>query len=121
MHPNICGLIALSLAQFLINPVHAQADPGLQAITDLSQLNGQALACQEFKVATRAKYLMLQHSPKTARYGGVFDEGTHQAFVAQTRSPTPCPHANTLFAQLEVLALKLQTSLPAAVPTTGVQ
>jgi hypothetical protein len=121
MPPRIYGVITLALAQLLINPVRAQADPALQAITDLSQLNGQALACQEFTAATRAKNLMLQHSPKTARYGSAFDEGTHQAFVEQTRSPTPCPDAKTLSAQLEALALKLQTILPAAVPTNGVQ
>lgn len=121
MPPTIYRFIALSLAQLLINPAYAQTDPALQAIAELSQLNGQALACQEFKAATRAKNLMLQHSPKTARFGSAFDEGTHQAFLAQTRSTMPCPDANTLSTQLEALALKLQASLPASVPTTGAQ
>jgi hypothetical protein len=121
MPTTIYRFIALSLAQFLISPAYSQTDPALQAITELSQVNGQALACQEFKAATRAKNLMLLHSPKTARYGSAFDEGTHQAFVAQTRGPAPCPDANTLSSQLEALALKLQASLPAAVPATGVQ
>lgn len=114
-------LTTLGLAAVLMNPVRAQTDPGLQAITELSQLNGQALACQEFKAATRAKNLMLQHAPKTARFGNAFDEGTHQAFLAQTRSSTPCPDATTLAMQLEALVIKLQASLPAAAPTTGVQ
>jgi hypothetical protein len=118
---RIYGVITLALAQFLTSPVHAQADPALQAITDLSKLNGQALACQEFTVATRAKNLMLQHSPKTARFGIAFDEGTHHAFLEQTRSPTPCPDVRTLSTRLDALVLKLQTILPAAAPTNGVQ
>lgn len=121
MKPSICGAIVLSLVCLQISPAHAQADPGLQAIVELAQVNGQALACQDMLAATRVKKLMLQHSPKTARYGSAFDEGTNQAFLAQTRSPTPCPDADTFSAQLEALALKLQSSLPAAAPTTGVQ
>lgn len=121
MNLRMTSVTTLGLAAVLLNPVHAQTDPALKAITELSQLNGQALACQEFKAAARAKNLMLQHSPKTARFGDAFDEGTRQAFLAQTRGSTPCPDSASLSVQLEALAIKLQSSLPAAVPTPGVQ
>lgn len=121
MKPRIACLTALGLTALLMNPVHAQTEPGLQAIVELSQINGQALACQDMRAATRAKNLMLLHSPKTARYGSAFDEGTHQAFLAQTRNTAPCPDATTLAMQLEALAIKLQASLPAAAPATGAQ
>ena len=104
--------LALGLAHAL-SAVHAQTDPGLQAIGDLAQVNGQALACQDLQTARRAKDLMLAHSPKTARFGSAFDEGTQQSFLAQTRSDAACPNAATLAVKLEALALRLQTHLPA--------
>lgn len=104
------GLIALSY--LLASPVYAQAEAGLQAIIELSHINGQALACQDLQAATRAKGLMLRHAPKTARFGSAFDEGTHQAYLAQTRTDAPCPHQAWSTLQLALLAQKLQTTLP---------
>jgi hypothetical protein len=118
MKPHIYSFIALSLAQLLIIPVHAQTDPGLQAIIDLSKVNGQALACQDMSAATRAKSLMLLHAPRTARFGAAFEEGTHQAFLEQTRGDTPCPDSTALSARLVTIALQLQASLPAVAPFT---
>jgi hypothetical protein len=113
-------LIAVSLSHVLISPATAQVEAGLQAISALAQINGQALACQEPQAAARAKALMLRHAPKTARFGAVFDDGTHEAYLVQIRSNTPCPNEATLSLQLTALALKLQASLPVApVPTSS--
>jgi len=118
MNPRIYSFIALSLAQLLIIPVHAQTDPGLQAIIDLSQVNGQALACQEMTVAMRAKSLMLLHAPRTAGFGAAFEEGTHQAFLEQTHGDTPCTPSTALTARLVTVALQLQANLPAVATST---
>ncbi len=94
-------------------------EPGLQAITELAHVNGQAMACQEMGIAAQAKALMLRHAPKTARFGSAFDEGTHLAYLAQTRSSTACPDEPTLRLQLLALALSLQVNLPAE-PSTPI-
>lgn len=120
-------LIALGMAHALLVPAHAQTDPGLQAINDLAQLNGQALACQDLKAAGRAKGLMLAHAPKTARFGSAFEEGTQQSYLAQLRSESDCPGTATLSTRLDALAQRLQTNLPASAqnaaanPPTGKQ
>jgi hypothetical protein len=112
-------LLAVGLTYALLASAHAQADPGLQAINDLAQLNGQALACQDLKVAGRAKGLMLAHAPKTARFGNAFEEGTQQSYLAQLRNESDCPDTATLSTQLNTLAQRLQTSLPATAPNTA--
>ena len=112
---NRCSnfVLTLGLACALLTSAHAQTDPGLQAVSELAQLNGQALACQDLQAAQRAKGLMLAHAPKTARFGSTFEEGTQQSYLAQTRSDAACPDAATLSARLEAVAQRLQTSLPA--------
>jgi hypothetical protein len=91
-------------------------EAGLQAVTELAHINGQAMACQEMGIAAQAKALMLRHAPKTARFGNTFDEGTHLSFLAQTRSNATCPDEPTLRQQLLALALTLQANLPAGPP-----
>ena len=113
MKKRFASLIALYLSHLMVNPAFAQIDAGLQAISQLAQVNGQALACQEHQIAARAKDLMLRHAPKTARFGAAFDDGTHEAYLTQTRNNAPCPDEATLKLQLTMLALKLQASLPA--------
>ena len=119
MKHRLASLLAVSLSYLLISPVHAETDAGLQAIVELSQVNGQALACQDTQAAARAKDLMLRHAPKTARFGSAFDDGTQQAYLAQTHSSAPCPSEAALTVQLVALALRLQTSLPATSATTS--
>lgn len=116
MNHHTCCAIALGLTHFLMHPALAQTqvETGLLAIQDLSQVNGQALACQDLQAASRAKALMLAHAPKTARFGSAFEDGTHQAYLAQTRQTTPCPDSASLTLRMDALALRLQTSLPAA-------
>lgn len=90
----------------------ADAEAGLLAIKALGGVNGQALACAETRVASRAKQLMLAHAPKTQRFGAAYDEATQEAFTAQTRSGKPCADATELTARLNQLALRLAETLP---------
>jgi hypothetical protein len=114
--------IALGLASVLWAQAQAQtpADLGLQAINDLAQINGQALACQELKAAGRAKSLMIAHAPKTTRFGNAYEEGTKQSYSLQINSTLACPDAATLSARLDALAQRLQTSLPASATDAAV-
>lgn len=110
-------LAALGLAHALLAPVQAQTplDIAMQAIADLAQVNGQALACTELKAARRAKDLMLAHAPKTARFGNAFEEGTQQSYAAQIHAGVACPDAAAFSVQMDALEKRLQVALPATV------
>lgn len=118
MNYRTLKFIALGLAHALLGSAQAQTDAGLQAINDLAQVNGQALACQDMLAARRAKALMLAHAPKTARFGNAFDEGTQQSYLAQTRDAAPCPDAAALSTRLDAIAQRLQNSLPTTPQTS---
>jgi len=112
-------VIALGLAQvMLVTPVHAQAasELALQVVNELAQVNGQALACQELKIATRAKSLMIAHAPKTARFGDAYEVGTQQSYSAQISGTAACLDSALLTKRLDAIAQRLQTTLP--VPLT---
>jgi hypothetical protein len=94
----------------------ADAEAGLLAIKALGDVNGQALACAETRVAARAKQLMLAHAPKTQRFGAAYEEATQEAFLAQTRAAGTCPDAASLTDRLNRLALQLADTLPVVVP-----
>lgn len=124
MNRRTGGLSALLLSLCLAAPgmaraqtpaqTPAQIEAGLQAIGALAQVNGQALACQDMPAVGRAKALMLAHAPKTARYRIAFEDGTQQAYLAQTRAEAaPCPDAAATSARLDAVSRQLQSSLPA--------
>lgn len=119
MNHRILFTVALGLACMLLAPAQAQTQTpielGLQAIVELAQVNGQSLACQEMKAASRAKNLMIAHAPKTARFGNAYEEGTQQSYTAQINGTQPCADAATFSVRLDALAQRLQTALPALV------
>lgn len=112
-------LAALGLAQALMTPVHAQTplETAMLVITDLSQVNGQALACSDMKTARRAKDLMIAHAPKTARFGNAYEEGTQQSFATKIGTSGTCSDAAAFSAQLDVLEKRLQIALPITATT----
>ena len=115
MKPISRTLIALGLAQMLlVAPVHAQAplELALQVVGELAQVNGQALACQELKIAARAKSLMIAHAPKTARFGEAYEVGTQHSYSAQVNGAAACPDNTALTKRLDALAQRLHTALP---------
>jgi len=114
-------IILLSLAAPLAAPLPALAEDleaAVSAVKQLGALNGQALACAEKAAAARAKVLMLAHSPKTARFGAVYEEATQEAFLAQTRASGTCPDAKGLDGKLNDAAQRLQKALPIAPAAT---
>ena len=118
MKPIPIAIAALCLTGWsLLCPVlAADADQGLARVTELAQVNGQALACQDMDAVAKAKKLMLAHAPKTPRYGNAFEEATNAAYLAQVRGTAPCPDAVVLASKLDALAKQLQAELP-AIPT----
>jgi len=118
MKPSLQNIAALCLASLTaLSPVHAaDADPGLARVTELAQVNGQALACQDMVAVAKAKKLMLAHAPKTPRFGSAFEEATNASYLAQVRGAAPCPDAAAFASKLDTLAKQLQAELP-AIPT----
>ena len=104
----LLALLALTAAQ-------ASADPeaGIAAIQDLGRVNGQALACSQMATSSQTKKLMIKHSPKTRRYGEVFEEATNSAYLAQGKDQQSCPKENEFSARLFEISGRLQTALPA--------
>jgi hypothetical protein len=116
MKPTLTTIAALCLTCLaVLSPVQAaDADQGLARVTELAQVNGQALACQDMDTVAKAKKLMLAHAPKTPRFGSAFEEATNASYLAQVRGTAPCPAAAAFASKLDALAKALQTDLPAA-------
>jgi len=121
MKPTLTTIAALCLTSWaVLSPVQAaDAEQGLARVTELAQVNGQALACQDMDAVAKAKKLMLAHAPKTPRYGNAFEEATNASYLAQVRGTAPCPDAAAFASKLDALAKALQTDLPAT--ATGVK
>ena len=104
----LLGFLSLAL------PVLAAADAGLAEIRDLGRLNGQALACSYTDAAARIKTVMIQHAPKSRRYGAAFEEATHAAFLDQVKKDqAACIDGPTLTSQVEEVTQRLLAALPA--------
>ncbi len=104
----------LALLTLLAAPAFAEApEAGLAALQELGQLNGQALACSQMAISGKAKGLMIRHSPKTRRYGEVFEEATNASFLTQGKTADNCPTPADFSRRLADLAQRLQSTLPA--------
>lgn len=99
-------------------PAHAAAFPadvGLAEVRDLGRLNGLALACSYLDTAARIKSVMIQHAPKSRRYGAAFEEATNESFLAQSRKEAAtCPDGPTLNGNVETATQSLLAALPPA-------
>ena len=104
-------LLGLALPAF----ADSSADAGLKEVRDLGLLNGQALACSHTQAAARIKTVMIQHAPKSRRYGEVFEVATNEAFLAQVKKdPAACQDGAALASQTDAVAARLQAAIPAA-------
>jgi len=99
-------------------PAHAAASPtdaGLAEVRDLGRLNGQALACGYADTAARIKTVIIQHAPKSRRYGAAFEAATNEAFLAQSRKEeATCPDGPTLNGNVDTASQSLLVALPPA-------
>ena len=108
-------LCFLSLA-ISAHAANSSTDAGLTEIQALGSINGQALACGYAETVSRIKAVMIQHSPKSRRYGAVFEESTNKAFLDQSRKEmTACPDGPTFNGQVEEATQRLLAALPAPV------
>ena len=93
----------------------ALTDAGLPEVRALGRINGQALACDYAETVSRIKVAMIQHAPKSRRYGAAFEEATHNAFLEQTRKEqTSCPDGPTFNEQVDGATQRLRAAIPAS-------
>lgn len=93
------------------------ADAGLAEVRELGQLNGQSLACSHAQAASRIKRIIIDHAPKSRRYGEAFEAATSESFLAQIKKdPAACPDMPALTSQAEDAAARLMAAVPAAAP-----
>lgn len=87
-------------------------DAGMAVLQNLGELNGQALACRQMAISGRAKSLTIKHSPKTRRYGEIFEAATSSAFLEQGKALAACPTSTEFSRRITELAGRLQATLP---------
>jgi len=105
-------LLALALAA--ISHSGLAAESGNTAISELGELNGIALACQQPALVTRARNIVITVAPKTREYGELFENATNAAYLEQGKGKTACPDAPTLAARIAAAEKRLQAAFPAA-------
>lgn len=111
--------LALCFLGFALSAAAADsaANAGLKEVRELGLLNGQALACSHNQVASRIKAIMIQHAPKSRRYGETFETATNEAFLAQVKKDQAvCQDGTALASQAEAVAARLQAAVPATAP-----
>lgn len=87
-------------------------DPGLAEVVTLARLNGVALACSNPEVALRIKNAMIQHAPKSPRYGVSFEQVTSTSFLDQLKlGQGSCPDTPTLAGKVDETVAKLRSAV----------
>ncbi|BAN35191.1 hypothetical protein SCD_n01365 [Sulfuricella denitrificans skB26] len=108
-------LCCLSLA-LSAHATDSITDAGLAETQILGSLNGQALACGYAETASLIKSVIIQHAPKSRRYGAAFEEATNKAFLDHNKNEqTTCPDGPTLNGQVDEAIQRLQAAVPASV------
>ncbi|UHD14865.1 hypothetical protein [Thiocapsa bogorovii] len=109
--PILTGLLLVSTGFAFADPI-ASTEVGFAEVRTLGALNGQALTCRQFVASNSAKALMIDHVPKTRRYGTLFETATNSAFLKATKDGAPCPTGADLEARLAESAAALRAAYP---------
>lgn len=105
--------IILSLVLCLLLPTITQAvetPAGATVIEKLGLLNGQALACRQMDLSSRAKGALVAHAPKTRETGEAFEAATNRAFL----KPAVCGDRKRLAMEVNAAIIELRLAFPAS-------
>ena len=105
----IAPLFALALAA--LTQSASAADQNTVAISELGELNGIALACQQPALVTRARNAVVTTAPKTRGYGEVFETATNTAYLEQGKGAA-CPDTAALASDIAAAEKRLQAAFP---------
>lgn len=114
MHISRLFLCGVALSMSCATAQAAEIEPaGVAEVRELGRINGLALACSQGEAAARIKNILIQHAPKTRRYGEAFEQATQEAFLSQGEKPVACRDGAAYVVEAEVLSLRLQAAVPA--------
>lgn len=103
------------LLMLLAAAAHADTSAGLGAVEKLGTLNGQALACRQVELSSRARNALVAHAPKTREIGEAFESATNRAFL----SPAACGDRKRLATEIDAAIIDLRLVWPTIRPDTG--
>lgn len=103
-------ILTLTLTLAAAVPVPAAAADGTAAVAGLGRLNGQALACRQLDVSTRARNALVALAPKTREVGELFEAETNRVFLAQP----PCIERQRLATEVDAAVLELRLAYPSS-------
>lgn len=104
--------IVLALAVTLSTTAAQAADEGTAAITQLGELNGTALACQQMALVARARNAIVTSAPKTRDIGEIFEAATNTGYLKFGNDQKTCPDSATLAQQIIDAEKRLSAALP---------
>lgn len=102
--------LPLALALAVALPAAAAENPGEAAVARLGQLNGQALACRQMDLSTRARNALVALAPKTREIGELFEAATNRTFLSRP----PCGERQRLSAEVDAAVLELRLAFPSS-------
>lgn len=105
--------IAFFLATVAAGTAFAAGADATAAIEALGRVNGQALACNQPAIGSRARNALVTTAPKTRESGETFEAATNAAYLEQGGGRT-CPDAAALNQALAAAEARLQAVFPAA-------
>lgn len=87
------SVISLFLLTTLSIPAFAGdgAEARHEALAQMGELNGVALACRYFDQTKRIKRALIEGLPKQRKLGQAFDDQTNESFIAFVKSGRSCP------------------------------
>ena len=96
MNNRLLIILAIFLTALNSNRLQAASGEQLHAVEDLGRLNGIALQCKYFQQAQRIKSSLVVHLPKERQLGRLFEDATHESFLAFLEDATGCPGEDAL-------------------------
>lgn len=93
----------------LATAAHAEAPSATETVAKLGSLNGQALACRQMELSSRARNALVAHAPKTREVGDAFEAATNKAFLA----PAGCGDRKRLATEVDAAIVALRLAYPA--------
>ncbi|KXB31507.1 hypothetical protein AT959_07560 [Dechloromonas denitrificans] len=105
------AVLALALALPFATPAFA-AEEGNTAISQLGEINGIALACQQAAIVSRARNAVQTTAPKTRANGEIFEEATSASYLQFGNGKKTCPDAATLAKRLGEAEKQLSAAFP---------
>lgn len=83
-------------------------EAGLAIVERLGRLNGQALACRQMEISSKAKSVVMGSAPKTREVGDRFEQATNKVFL----SPAPCGDRKRLATEVDAASVELRLAYP---------